>query len=204
MATLSLAGCVTPSGSYPGYPDRGYGQGYGSERVLGTVQEVDLRNNRIMLTADAYRDGNVAYLDVMFDRNTRLYYRGREVDLAGLERGDRISVDAQRSGDRLWARTIEVVHNVRDGHGGSYYGGDLGGSVTYVDTRARLLEITRGGYTGRPERVYYDDRTRVEYRGQSLRPEQLERGDVIRVQARPSGNDWWAERIWVEVDARSR
>lgn len=201
VATAALAGCVTP---YGGYPDDRYGQGYGTERVLGTVQEVDLRAGRIVLTADASRYGGSSYVHVMFDRNTRLYYQGRQVDIAGLERGDRISVDAVRSDGRLWARSIEVVHNVRDGQGGGYYGGDLQGSVSYVDPRQRVIEITRGGYAGRPERVYYDSRTTVEYRGQYLRPEQLERGDVIRVQARPSGNDWFAERIWVEIDARSR
>lgn len=204
VATASLVGCVTPFGGYGGHPGDGYGQGQGAERVLGTVQEVDLRAGRIVLTADAYRYGGSSYVDVMFDRNTRLYYQGRQVDIAGLERGDRISVDAVRSDGRLWARSIEVVQNVRDGQGGSYYGGDLQGAVSYVDTRARVIEITRGGYAGRPERVYYDARTTVEYRGQYLQPGQLERGDVIRVQARPSGNDWIAERIWVERDARSR
>ncbi|TWI12063.1 DUF5666 domain-containing protein [Aerolutibacter ruishenii] len=201
VSMLSLAGCVTP---YGGYPGDGYGQEYGTERMLGTVQEVDLRAGRIQLAADAQRYSRSSYVDVMFDRDTRLYYQRRQVDIAGLERGDRISIDAVRSDGRLWARSIEVVHNVRDGQGGDYYGGDLQGSVSYVDTRTRMIEITRGGYSGRPERVYYDGRTRVEYRGQVLRPEQLQRGDVIRVQARPSGNDWIAERIWVEVDARSR
>lgn len=204
VASASLVGCVTPYGGYGGYPGDGYGQGQGTERVLGTVQEVDLRAGRIVLTADASRYGGSSYIDLMFDRNTRLYYQGRQVDIAGLERGDRISVDATRSDGRLWARSIEVVHNVRDGQGGSYYGGDLQGAVSYVDTRTRVIEINRGGYAGRPERVYYDGRTTVEYRGQYLRPEQLERGDVIRVQARPSGNDWIAERIWVETNARSR
>lgn len=208
LATLSLAGCVTPyGGGYPGdrYPGDGYGQGYGNERVLGTVQEVDLRNGRIVMTADQNRYGqSSAYVQVGFDRNTRLYYQGREVDIAGLERGDRISVDGVQSGGRLVARSIEVVHNVRDGQGGSYYGGELRGAVSYVDTRARRIDLTRDGYAGRTERVFYDERTRVEYRGQYLRPEQLERGDLVRVQARPSGNDWLAEQIWVETSARSR
>jgi hypothetical protein len=165
---------------------------------------VDPRYGRILLSADDGRGGRVAQLEVRYDRNTRLEYQGRLHDPAGLERGDRISVDAVRSGGEWWARDIRVVHNVRDGYGGSYYGGDLRGSVSWVDPRTQVLEITRGGYSGRPERVRYDNRTAVEYRGQWLRPEQLEPGDVIRVQARPWGNDWLAEHIWVEVDARSR
>ena len=209
VATVSLAGCVTPygGGGYPGdrYPGDGYGQGYGNERVYGTVQEVDLRNGRIVMTGDQSQYGrSSSYVEVAFDRNTRLYYQGREVDIAGLERGDRISVDGVRSGGRLVARSIEVVHNVRDGQGGNYYGGELRGSVSYVETRARRIDLARDGYAGRTERVFYDERTRVEYRGQYLRPEQVERGDVIRVQARPSGGDWLAEQIWVEIDARSR
>lgn len=209
VATVSLAGCMTPYGGsgYPGdrYPSGGYGQGYGNERVFGTVQDVDLRNGRIVMTADQGQYGrSSSYVEVAVDRNTRLYYQGREVDIAGLERGDRISVDGVQSGGRLVARSIEVVHNVRDGQGGNYYGGELRGAVSYVDTRARRIELTRDGYAGRTERVFYDERTRVEYRGQYLRPEQLERGDLIRVQARPSGSDWVAEQIWVEIDARSR
>lgn len=199
LTLLALAGCATP---YGGYPSGGYGQGSGTERVLGTVQYVDLQAGRLTLAADGSRYGGGGQMDVMFDRSTRLYYQGRQVDIAGLERGDRVSIEAVRSGGRLWARTMEVVQNVRDG-GGYYGGGDLRGTVAYVDTRARLIEINQG-YSRATNRVYYDGRTSVEYRGQYLRPEQLERGDVIRVQARPSGNDWLAERIWVEVDARSR
>ena len=99
--------------------------------------------------------------------------------------------------------------NVREapGGGGYYgdgYGGDLGGAVGYVDPRRRVIELTRGGYAGRREQVYYDERTQVFHRGQRLRPELLEPGDVIRVRARPSGGGWLAEHIEVEVNARSR
>lgn len=209
-AALLLAGCMTGHGGY-GSPG-GYGQGggygdnygYGSERILGTVQDVDPRYGRIVLTADSGYGGRVSQVAIRYDRNTRLVYQGRQHDPAGLERGDRISVEATRSGGELRARYIEVVHNVRDSYGGNYYGGDLRGSVRWVDPRAQVIEITRGGYSGRVERVRYDGRTRVEFRGRELRPEQLESGDVIRIQARPYGNDWLAERIWVEVDARSR
>ena len=35
-------------------------------------------------------------------------------------------------------------------------------------------------------------------------PDQLERGDLIRIQARQWNGGWLAERIWVEVDVRAR
>lgn len=212
-AVLFVAGCATPYGGYPGgYPGEGYpggpaAGGYGAQSVLGTVQQVDPGYGRILVDTDAggYGGyGGVRPLELFYDRGTRLVYQGREYPVEGLERGDRIRVETVNSGGRQVARFIEVVQNVRDAPGGAYYGGGLEGAVRRVDPRARLIEISRGGYSGRPERVFYDNRTQVEYRGQWLQPEQLEAGDVIRVQARPLGQDWMAERIWVEVVARSR
>lgn len=198
FAILLLAGCVSGYGG-------GYGDGYpgqGSQRVLGTVQDVDPRYGRIVLTADDRHRDRTSRVALRFDRNTRLFYQGRQRAVTGLERGDRISVDTVRSGGELWARQIQVVHNVRDSHGGGYYGGDLRGAVTFVDPRARIIGLTRGGYSGRREQVRYDGRTVVEYRGRRVRPEQLEAGDVVNIQARPWGNDWLAERIQVERSVR--
>ena len=222
FAALLLAGCATGyGGGYGngyGTPGGGYGD-YGSERILGTVQDVDPRSGRILLdTDDGYRGSR---LELRVDRNTTLFYQGRQHAVAGLERGDRISVEAVRSGSALLARRIEVVHNVREGYrddryGDDYYGDDrygdnygndgygdgLRGAVAFVDPRAQVIGIDRGGYGGRPEEVRYDSRTQVEYRGQYLRPEQLERGDVIRIEARRWGNGWLAERILVERNVR--
>jgi hypothetical protein len=228
---LLLAACATPYGGvsgagYPGagYPDTGYpGSGhpgsaypgtggqypsnYGAEVVMGTVRQVDPGYGRIVIDSDAGPYGGNRPLEISYDRGTRLVYLGREYPVEGLERGDRIRVETSNAGGRLQARFIEVVQNVREAPGGGYggsYGGAIEGAVRLVDPRARLIEITRGGYTGRPERVFYDERTQVMHRGQSLRPEQLQPGDAIRVQARPFGQDWMAERIDVQVDARSR
>ena len=161
---LALAGCVTGPGGYggypgQGYPDQGYPGSYGSERILGTVQGVDARYSRILLSADGRSGYGGGQVEVMYDRNTQLVYQGRSLPVDGLERGDRISIDAVRSGNRLVARRIDVVQNVRDAHGGSYYGGELRGAVAWVDTRSRVIGVTRGGYSGREERVYYDERT---------------------------------------------
>ena len=114
-----------------------------------------------------------------------------------------MSIEVVDSGREWWARSIEVVRNVRDGgYGGGYdpgYGaGDMRGSVSYVDTRARMIRLDDAG-RGTRVHVAYDGRTTVEYQGRRYGPEDLERGDIVRVQARQTGRDQWlAERIIVE------
>lgn len=214
-----LSGCAS-LGQYPGgmgqpYPDRPYpSDPYGADPLSGTVQGVDRNSRRVILVSDGYGGRQ---LDLYYDQRTQLVYQGRVQPVEGLEAGDRIRVDAMSSGGRLWARTIEVVANVRDSYGGGYQGGgypgggnygnqggELRGSIGYVDPRARVIELDRGGYAGgdgsERMRVRYDERTVVEYQGQRYRPENLERGDLVRIQARPWGQEWLAERIWVESD----
>ncbi len=209
-ATLLLAGCVTPGG-FGGYPapGGGYGQpapGYPAQagnQLLGTVEGLDPRSSRIVLIADDPRTGRGQRLDVRYDQRTRLIYQGREQAVEGLERGDVIRVDAVQSGREWWARSIEVVRNVREsgGYGGNYggnYGNDLRGSIAFVDTRTRMIRLDGAGF-GSNAQVGYDGRTTVEYQGRQYRPENLQRGDLVRIQARPFGNNqWMAERIIVE------
>lgn len=209
FAPLLLAGCASGYGggygnSGNGYGDR-YGGGYpdyGNQRVLGTVQDIDPRYGRIVLSTDNRYGNRGSRVALRFDRNTRLFYQGRQQAVGGLERGDGISVDVVRSNGELWARQIEVLHNVRDGYGGGSYGGDLRGAVSFVDPRAQVIGINGGGYSGRREQVRYDNRTVVEYRGRRVRPEQLESGDIVSIQARRWGNDWLAERVRVERSVR--
>ncbi|MBW3550492.1 MAG: hypothetical protein KY442_06600 [Proteobacteria bacterium] len=230
-ALALLAGCATGLGGFPGgqqYPGGQYpggaGPGYGANALVGTVESVDPGYGRILLTAQPSQYQRGSRVEVYFDQRTTLYYQGRQHPVAGLERGDVIRVDAAQSRGRLWARSIEVVHNVRDGyrggggrgdHYGPGYGGQYGdqlqGTVGFVDPRARVIELEagghgggyRGGYADRAQ-VRYDRNTTVEYRGRRYRPENLERGDLIRIQARRWGNDWLAERIWVERSVRER
>ena len=205
MGVLLLTGCVSPGGyaSDPGYGQSGQGwpAQYDSQ-LQGTVEGVDPGYARIVLLVDDPRSGRAQRMDLRYDQRTRLFYRGRESAVEGLERGDVIRVDVSDSGRELLARSIEVVRNVREGgYGDGYgnaYGNDLRGSVAMVDTRARLIRLDGGGYGSRTE-LAYDGRTTVEYQGRSYRPEDLERGDLVRIQARQVGNSQWlAERIIVE------
>ena len=202
---LLLAGCVTPGGyGSPGSYGGGYGQpapGYPSQysnQLQGTVDSVDPGYNRIFLVVDDPRSNRSQRVEVRYDQRTRMIYQGREQAIEGLERGDVIRIDVTQSGRELWARSIELVRNVRDGGYGGAYGNDLRGSVVQVDTRSRLIRLDGNGY-GNDVQVSYDTRTTVEYQGRSYRPENLQRGDIVRIQSRQVGsNQWLAERIIVE------
>ncbi|WP_222564258.1 DUF5666 domain-containing protein [Novilysobacter antarcticus] len=220
---LLLAGCVTPGGygtqggygNQGGYggvpggyeqPSPGYPSGYGSQ-LEGTVDGVDPRYGRLSVLSADPRTGRRQRTDLRYDQNTRLFYQGRQHAVDGLERGDVIRIDVVQSGRELWAQSIEVVRNIRDsGYGGGYgderyggaYGNELRGSVNFVDTRARLIRLDDGGYRNNRQ-ITYDDRTTVEYQGRRYRPESLQRGDQVRIQARQVGNNQWlAERVVVE------
>lgn len=201
-SVLLLAGCVSPggyAGSSGGYgqPDPGYSSQYGSQ-LQGIVDDVDTAYGRIFLLVDDPRSGRAERTEVRYDQRTRLFYQGRESSVEGLERGDVVRIEVGQSGRELLADSIEVLSNVRnDGNGGGY-GQDLRGSVAFVDTRARLVRLDGAGY-GNSGQVRYDSRTTVEYQGSFYRPEDLERGDLVRIQTRPLGNnEWLAERIIVE------
>lgn len=201
---LLLAGCATPGsyGSYPGgygQPAPGYPSQYGSQ-LQGTVESVDPGYNRLFVLIEDSRYGRAQRTELRYDQRTRLFYQGQQAAVDGLERGDVIRFDAVQSGRELYARTIEVVRNVREGgYGSGYgYGNDLRGSVAFVDTRARLIRLDGAGY-GNDVQLVYDTRTTVEYQGRNYRPENLQRGDIVRIQARQVGaNQWLAERIIVE------
>lgn len=195
---LALGGCAS-MGDY-GASGGGYPPPSESSRqtVSGTVQNVDHGNRRVLVLDD--RDGR--RFDLSYDRRTRLRYLGQERAVSGLEPGDRVRVQAARGDYGWYAIDFEVTQDARGG--GADGSGALRGAVSFVDARAQVIGYTEGGYSGRESRVRYDARTRIEYRGESYRPGDLERGDLIRIEARPDGGGWLAERIMVEVDAGDR
>jgi hypothetical protein len=87
---------------------------------------------------------------------------------------------------------------------GSY---EISGTVESIDLNSRSIYLTNvSGYTsmlsngGNAVRVYYEDRTPVDYNGQSYRATDLERGDQISVRVDESGNTLMAESVTVLRD----
>lgn len=87
---------------------------------------------------------------------------------------------------------------------------DLRGEVVEVDESARRIVVDSEDDSRsdlQPQRqertVYYDDRTVVEYQGDSYRPENLERGDEVDIRLERSGDRDVAEHITVLSDVRA-
>ena len=130
-------------------------------------------------------------------------------------------VDVDDTGSRLYARDIEVTYDVtagdRDDDVRSRRRRDrdeiseLRGTVRWIDQDRRLMELedTSWGFgSDRDDRdddvveVYYDSSTVVEYDGRSYKPENLERGDEVRVDVRRSGSRYEADEIQVVENVR--
>jgi hypothetical protein len=191
------------------------------------------------------RNGNDSReLVLYYDDRTTVEHDGRTYRPEDLERGDRIQADVAQTGDRLVAQQIEVVYDATSGTGsGGTLGGrddrdydrdndrdydrdrdnrvsDLRGTVRYLDTRNRTVELetssrygsgfapdgsSSGRSTGQSNRVmvHYDAQTVVEFQGRRYQPENLEQGDVVEVSVRDSGGQLLAEQITVVGENQS-
>jgi hypothetical protein len=179
-----------------------------------------------------------------YDDDTVVEFEGQTYRVDDLERGDRITADVEETGGRLVVQNIDVLEDATTGDRysdrgssddrGTYQGSDrdryrdddnryndiyrnedtLRGTVRYVDTRTRLLEIepsrTSSGSSGTSGRsnvvvVYYDTNTTVDFQGRRYQPENLEQGDVVEIDLSRVGTNGrlMAEEIEVISDSRS-
>jgi hypothetical protein len=191
--------------------------------VRGRVDEVDTRDEIVWVeTSDIYRsdlrNGNDDRLPIYYDDQTDVEYDGKTYEPTALEEGDRVVIDVDDTGTRLYARDIEVTYDVTSNDRDDDRSVDeddriseLRGTVRSVDQDRRVMELedTSWGFgsdrdrdDGDLVRVYYDSSTRVEYDGRSYRPENLERGDEVRVDVRRDGSRYEADEIQVVENVR--
>lgn len=177
---------------------------------------------------------------VYYNNNTSINYQGRNYRPEDLERGDEVTIRVdQQSGGQLVAESMDVTYNNRGGMAsssngtyGSYpsntypntypngtYGNNNGystlrGTVSYVDTANRTIELTstswmsgfQGNNTGSRVVVSYDPNGGVDWNGRSYPVTNLERGDVVDVQVanNNSSSNWFANRITLVRDVNNR
>jgi hypothetical protein len=174
--------------------------------IRGTVSAVDAQTRTLTLSADASpqqqslrNDGGTQVLG--YDTSTTVHYQGRTYRPEDLERGDRIEATAERSGDRLVARRIDVLSDVSaGGQVPQNVPERLDATVRWVDARNRTIELEPLGGDRGALIAAYDESTRVEFEGRSYRPENLERGDVVQVRTRVEGGRIVADEIDVLRD----
>lgn len=195
-AVLGLSACATGPG---GTPVGGTTAPRELQVFQGTLQNVDHGNHRLLLRDDA--EGGRT-LDMAYDRFSQLDVDGRPHPLTGLEPGDRIRAEVERS-ERGWrAANIVLLADVRAGGSSSAApGAQLSGAIGAVDTATGVLTITEGGFTGGVRMLQVDRDTRFEGAGNPRTVNDLRRGDMVQAQIRQQDGKTVATRITVQSRA---
>ncbi len=200
---------VSACGSSGGVGDIfGGGNNTQSNLIRGTVDYVDANNRTITLrnvsgyTSMLSNSGSGGdTVRVYYDNQTEVQYQGQDYRPTDLERGDEVEVRVNESGSQLIADVVTVTRNVGSGSS-SYpssdpaYGSSLRGTVRYIDTSRRTIELDRG--SGATTFIEYDTGMNVLYNGSTYRVADLERGDEIEVRVTDLGsNRFRADNITV-------
>src|SRR4051794_5649940 len=192
-ALLLLASCGS-SGILGGDDNSTY-----NRTIHGTVDAVDLNSNSIVLMNTSGYNTSLSNggsggnsVRVYFDRNTTVNYQGQSDRPENLDRGDQVDVSVRQSGNELIADSMTVTYNTNPNGTSTASGGvyspsttSYTGTVRYVDTSRRTIEIDRG--YGSNVIVDYDPNTSVMYNGRSYLPADLEVGDQITIYTRDIG-----------------
>lgn len=194
LAMILLAACGSSGmGDILG----GGGTNQSNYEIRGTVDSVDPNSRSIYLTnvtgftgSMLSNGGSGTAVRVYFDDRTPVDYNGQSYRPTDLERGDQVAVRVDESGSSLMAESMTVLRDVSGGTStyppsGSYET-NIRGTVRYIDTSRRTIELDRG--SGTTMYVEFDTNTPVRYNNQTYNPVDLERGDEIDVRARDLGN----------------
>lgn len=192
MALLLLASCGS-SGILGGDNNNTY-----DRTIHGTVDTVDLNSNSIVLMNTSGYNTSLSNggssVRIYFDRNTTVNYQGQSYRPENLDRGDQVDVSVRQSGNELIADSMTVTYNTNPNGTSTASGGvyspsttssSYTGTVRYVDTSRRTIELDRG--YGSNVIVDYDPNTTVMYNGRSYLPADLEVGDQITIYTRDIG-----------------
>jgi hypothetical protein len=179
--------------------------------VSGSIVEVDTWSRQIVVDTDdtdrlgrslRNQDGERT---IEYDARTVVEYQGEEYQPEDLEPGDQVDVRLSES-DRNVADRIFVIRDVSSGvaaDGDDELSNVVTGTVADVDLDDRLIEIEPSDRNRRLEVVAYDERTVVLFEGREYQPENLERGDEVRVTGTTRAGRLLADRITVEQDVRA-
>jgi len=232
-ALLLLAGCGTYQDIYGNNSQQPYANTiHGTVDYVDTASRAIVLYNTSgygsMLSGGGY-GGNGGSVRVYYDRNTSVNCQGRNYRPEDLQRGDQVDVNVRQSGNQLIAESANVTYNANasnvypnNSYPNSYpnqypssnQSSLIRGTVRYVDASSRTIQLDQTswlsgfmpGYSnGSVVTVSYDNSARVDVNGQLAPVTNLERGDVVEVQAQNYGNsstNLFASRITLVRDVR--
>jgi hypothetical protein len=200
LAAASLALVLLAACGSSGMGDiLGGGSNQQNYEIRGTVESVDLNSRSIFLSnVTGYNasmlsnGGSGSTVRVYYDDRTPVEFNGQTYRASDLERGDQVAVRVDESGNTLMAESMTVLRDVSSGsssfpnYPSGSYESSIRGTVRYVDTSRRTIEVDRG--SGSTTFVEYETNTPVRFNNQTYNPVDLERGDEIDIRARDLGN----------------
>lgn len=206
---------------YP-YPNGPYGGRNGEHGdIHGTVASVNPRERLIYLD-ERNGERDRPPLALSYDDGTVVRYQGQTYRPEDLERGDRIRVHVDRDEQgRLFAENIDVLYDVSQGgpppgeqpspgepgspprERGEDRADRLQGVIRSIDTDAHTLEVA-DPYRGGTVVVGYDSHTPVHFQGDVYSPDNLEKGDEVRIRVHDYDGRLFAQEIFVVRDRHTR
>lgn len=221
IATLAilLASCGTMGDILGGPQSSSYPSSGSSTDLYGTVNSVDSNRQQINVNVNDYNGQRNMY--VPYDSRTQVAYQGQYGSPTQLERGDQITIRMRSNGVADLITVTQSVSANSSGYPNNTYpypnnpapypssqsAGRISGTVSYVDTQARLIQLSNSYMNGlrtndNTYTIYYDSRTRVMFQGRNYTPSDLERGDQVDVTTYNTGGQTLADTITVTRNVR--
>lgn len=228
-ALLLLAGCGTSQdifgNSQQPYTNTIHGTVDYVDTGSHSIVLYDTSGYGSMLSGSGYPT-NGGSVRVYYDNRTGVSWQGKNYRPEDLQHGDQVDVTVYQSGNQLIAESANVTYNANtasnpypnntypnNSYPSTTQSSLIRGTVRYVDTNSRTIELEQTswlsgflpGYSNNSlVTVSYDPGVRVDVNGQLYPVTNLERGDVVEVQAQNYSNssNLFASRITLIRDVR--
>ncbi len=141
--------------------------------VGGTVAKIDRVRNR--LTVSVFGGGK---MDMSFDERSHIYHDGVETTQLGIRKGDRVYVDTQLDGTRVFARNIRVESTTLPA--------DARGQIVQYDPKSGTM-ILREELSSQDVTLHVDPKTGIRFSGQAGSTANLQPGSLVAVRFAPGG-----------------
>ena len=140
--------------------------------IGGVVTHIDRIRNKLVV--EPFGSGKT--MKLIFDERTHFYRDGREVTMLGIKQGDRVYVDTQLDGNRVFARNVRV--------GAAHGPADASGQVLYYDPTRQQLTI-EDQLSSRPVIFWVDEHTAVKRQDAAGSVRDLVPGSLVSIRFGP-------------------